>query len=37
MTDTASYIRSTDGATMIAISPGVFVNEVVWHKLMGAK
>jgi hypothetical protein len=35
MTDTEPYIRSTDGARMIAIAPGVFVNETVW-KLLGA-
>ena len=28
-----SYVRSTDGATMIAIAPGVYVNEAVWKKL----
>lgn len=24
------YIRSTDGARMIPISPGCYVNEAVW-------
>jgi hypothetical protein len=27
------YIRSTDGARMIPIAPGEFVNEAVWKKL----
>lgn len=31
--DTQSYVRSTDGALMIAISAGVFVNEAVWKRL----
>jgi hypothetical protein len=33
--DSEPYIRSTDGARMIPISPGSFVNEAVW-KLLGA-
>lgn len=27
------YIRSTDGARMIPIAPGEYVNEAVWKKL----
>lgn len=29
------YIRSFDGATMIAIAPGIYVNEAVW-RVIGA-
>ena len=32
MTD-EPYIRSTDGARMIPIAPGEYVNEAVWKKL----
>lgn len=35
MNDIEPYIRSTDGARMIPISPGVFVNDAVW-KTLGA-
>lgn len=31
--DTEPYTRSTDGARMIAIEPGVFVNDAVWRWL----
>lgn len=31
-----SYIRDEDGAKMIEIEPGWFVNETVWHLLMKA-
>jgi hypothetical protein len=31
--DLEAYIRSTDGARMIQIKPGWFVNEAVWRKL----
>lgn len=37
MTDTEPYIRSTDGARMIAISPGCYVNESVWRILTAAR
>lgn len=37
MSGTESYIRSTDGATMIAIAPGVYVNEAVWRALAIAR
>jgi len=30
------YIRSTDGATMVPIAPGNYVNEAVW-KVIGAR
>jgi hypothetical protein len=30
---TEPYIRSLDNATMVAISPGVYVNEAVWNKI----
>lgn len=30
-----AYIRSTDGARMVAIEPGSYVNEAVW-KILGA-
>jgi hypothetical protein len=33
--NTDSYIRSTDGARMIAIEPGSYVNETIW-KVLGA-
>lgn len=35
--DIEPYIRSTDGAKMIAIAPGVFVNEAVWRTLGALK
>jgi hypothetical protein len=35
--DVEPYTRSTDGAWMIAISPGVFVNEAVWKRLGALK
>jgi len=31
--DLEAYIRSSDGARMIQIKPGWFVNEAVWRKL----
>jgi hypothetical protein len=37
MNSTEPYIRSTDGATMIAIAPGVYVNEAVWRVLVAAR
>lgn len=33
MTDDKPYTRSTDGAKMIPIAPGSFVNEAVWKRL----
>lgn len=29
--DTEPYIRSDDGATMIALAPGNYVNQAVWN------
>ena len=31
--DLEAYIRSTDGARMIPIKSGWFVNEAIWRKL----
>jgi hypothetical protein len=33
--DLESYIRSDDGARMIQIKPGWFVNEQVWRRFGG--
>lgn len=37
MSNTEPYKRSTDGAWMIAIAPGVYVNEAVWRVLVAAR